>query len=239
MRGVWLHVAAVGLTVTVAGGLWVLPKHVLAPDNVPRALPGASTIPAHGPVAVEVVPALRPVRRARSQPPPKPQQVLISYVEPVHAAAPPVLPKPKPVPARPVVEPAIPAALPPPSTTPAPAPEPAPPPAPAPTPSPAPAPTPPPAPAPAPAPAPPPPEPAPAPPPATPPPAEQPPAAPTAQPTSVNPGRIDATGPYHPVTLEMLDPSAEPRLHEQPPPPPPPTDGCDTTAGSGSSPRTR
>src|SRR5262249_29338657 len=47
MRGVWLHVAAVGLTVTVAGGLWMLPKHVLAPDPLPRALPGAPTIAAH------------------------------------------------------------------------------------------------------------------------------------------------------------------------------------------------
>lgn len=60
MRGVWLHVAAVGLTVSVAGGLWVLPKHVLAPDTTPQALTGSAAIEAHAPVAVQVAPAPAP-----------------------------------------------------------------------------------------------------------------------------------------------------------------------------------
>jgi hypothetical protein len=116
-----LHVAAVGMTVTVAGGLWVLPKHVLAPETAPQTLPGgATTIPAHAPVAVEVVPLPKPVVHVRRAAAPKPQQALISYVEPVHAApvqaAPtPTAPRPRPAP-RLAVKPVV--TAPPPPTTP-------------------------------------------------------------------------------------------------------------------------
>ncbi len=58
MRGVWLQVAAGGLTVSVAAGLLVLPKHVLTPDVLTGALPALPRSAVHAPSAIQITPGL-------------------------------------------------------------------------------------------------------------------------------------------------------------------------------------
>ena len=101
MRGVWLQAAAGGLTVTVAGALWVLPTHVLSPDALPSALPALPRSAVHGPAAVEIVPAPPPAPRAV----PKHRAQLAVYVPP------PVATPPRPL-THPVSRPAVPHAHP-------------------------------------------------------------------------------------------------------------------------------
>ncbi len=218
MRGVWLQLAAGGLTVSVAGALWVLPKHVLAPDSLPSALPALPRTAVHGPAAVEILPA----PPARHRPAPHPHAQLAVYVPP-----PPVVTPPPPL-THPVSRPAVPRAHAIPHLTdevhpvlPAPGPAPTPAPTPTPTPTPAPSPAPAPVPAPAPAPAPTPPsEPAPAPaeppPAAAAPPAATPPAStPTATTPVVNPGRVEVTAnpTKDQLTGRLLDPYLDPDSH--------------------------
>ena len=234
MRGVWLQVAAGGLTVSVAAGLLVLPKHVLTPDVLTGALPALPRSAVHAPSAIQITPGLPALPhvlhlhvppRLPSLAPSTPRPDLVSL--PISAPSAPTSQAPVPsvpertFPRQPPDDVAAPAPAPKPAPAPAPAPTPAPTPSPAPTPAPTPAPAPP-------APAPPTPAPGPAPAPSGPgdqPASPQPPASTPAPPTTtpappttpvtnpgivyvtLNPTRQQLTGP---IAAQYLDPANNP-----------------------------